>query len=58
MEVTWPLNLKQGEEYEVAFVANNPGEWMLHCHDLHHVSAGMVTEVKYKDYVPNPNMPE
>ncbi|PEZ04813.1 copper oxidase [Bacillus sp. AFS018417] len=55
------LNLKPGEEYEVAFVANNPGEWMFHCHDLHHASAGMVTEVKYtdykSDYVPNPNIP-
>ncbi|PHA02277.1 copper oxidase [Bacillus pseudomycoides] len=55
------LNLKPGEEYEVAFVANNPGEWMFHCHDLHHASAGMVTEVKYEDYksdyVPNPNIP-
>lgn len=44
------LNLKPGEEYEVAFVADNPGEWMFHCHDLHHASAGMVTEVKYTDY--------
>lgn len=59
------LNLKPGEEYEVAFVADNPGEWMFHCHDLHHASAGMVTEVKYtdyqSDYKPNsdvPNMPE
>lgn len=55
------LNLKPGEEYEVAFVADNPGEWMFHCHDLHHASAGMVTEVKYKDYksdyVPNPDIP-
>ena len=55
------LNLKPGEEYEVAFVADNPGEWMFHCHDLHHASAGMVTEVKYtdykSDYVPNPNIP-
>ncbi|PQZ59310.1 hypothetical protein CQZ94_00030 [Bacillus sp. MYb209] len=35
--------------------------WMFHCHDLHHASAGMVTEVKYtdykSDYVPNPNIP-
>jgi FtsP/CotA-like multicopper oxidase with cupredoxin domain len=55
------LNLKPGEEYEVAFVADNPGEWMFHCHDLHHASAGMVTEVNYTDYqsnyVPNPNIP-
>jgi FtsP/CotA-like multicopper oxidase with cupredoxin domain len=55
------LNLKPGEEYEVAFVADNPGDWMFHCHDLHHASAGMVSEVKYTDYksnyVPNPNIP-
>ncbi len=55
------LNLRPGEEYEVAFVADNPGEWMFHCHDLHHASAGMVTEVKYtdykSDYVPNRNIP-
>jgi FtsP/CotA-like multicopper oxidase with cupredoxin domain len=53
------LNLKPGEEYVVAFRANNPGNWMFHCHDLHHASAGMITEVKYKDYKsnykPNPN---
>ncbi|MFX3624144.1 MAG: multicopper oxidase family protein [Ectobacillus sp.] len=59
------LNVKPGEEYEVAFVADNPGEWMFHCHDLHHASAGMVTTVDYTDYQgnykPNPsvsNMPE
>ncbi|MFZ7754765.1 multicopper oxidase family protein [Bacillus thuringiensis] len=55
------LNLRPGEEYEVAFVADNPGEWMFHCHDLHHASAGMVTEVNYtdykSDYVPNQNIP-
>lgn len=44
------LNVKPGEEYEVAFEANNPGDWMFHCHDLHHASAGMVTELKYTDY--------
>ncbi|MGX1373301.1 FtsP/CotA-like multicopper oxidase with cupredoxin domain [Priestia megaterium] len=53
------LNVKPGEEYVVAFKADNPGNWMFHCHDLHHASAGMVTEVKYKDYkasfTPNPN---
>lgn len=53
------LNLKPGEEYVVAFKADNPGNWMFHCHDLHHASAGMVTEVTYKDYKsdykPDPN---
>ncbi|WP_099668924.1 multicopper oxidase family protein, partial [Anoxybacillus flavithermus] len=40
------LNVNPGEEYVVAFKANNPGNWMFHCHDLHHASAGMVTELK------------
>lgn len=44
------LNLQPGEEYVVAFEANNEGNWMFHCHDLHHASAGMVTELKYTDY--------
>lgn len=44
------LNLKPGEEYIVAFEADNPGDWMFHCHDLHHASAGMVTDLKYTDY--------
>ncbi|ALS28879.1 multicopper oxidase family protein [Paenibacillus validus] len=59
------LNLKPGEEYVVAFEADNEGNWMFHCHDLHHASAGMVTELKYTDYktdfVPDPkagNKPE
>jgi FtsP/CotA-like multicopper oxidase with cupredoxin domain len=53
------LNIEPGEEYVVAFKADNPGNWLFHCHDLHHASAGMVTEVKYKDYKsdykPDPN---
>lgn len=54
------LNVKPGETYEVAFEADNPGEWMFHCHDLHHASAGMVTDVMYDDYqnnyTPDPNV--
>ncbi|USL44384.1 multicopper oxidase family protein [Priestia megaterium] len=47
------LNVKPGEEYVVAFKADSPGNWMFHCHDLHHASAGMVTAVKYKGYKPS-----
>jgi FtsP/CotA-like multicopper oxidase with cupredoxin domain len=53
------LNLKPGEEYIIAFKADNPGNWMFHCHDLHHASAGMVTELMFTDYkadfTPDPN---
>jgi FtsP/CotA-like multicopper oxidase with cupredoxin domain len=59
------LNIKPGEQYVVAFKAENPGDWMFHCHDLHHAAAGMVTELQYTDFnnkfVPDPkagNKPE
>lgn len=32
------VTIAQGETYDVAFVADNPGTWLLHCHDLHHAS--------------------
>lgn len=44
------LNVKPGETYEVAFLANNPGNWLFHCHDLHHASSGMVAMVKYNHF--------
>ncbi|MFD2444383.1 multicopper oxidase family protein [Bacillus sp. CGMCC 1.16607] len=47
------INLQPGDEYIVAFKADNPGNWMFHCHDLHHASAGMVTMVKYEGFKPN-----
>ena len=30
------------ETVEVAFVADNPGDWMLHCHIIEHQEAGMM----------------
>jgi len=47
------LNILPGEEYVVAFKADNPGHWMFHCHDLGHASKGMVTEVKYDGFKPD-----
>jgi FtsP/CotA-like multicopper oxidase with cupredoxin domain len=31
------------ETVEVAFVADNPGDWMLHCHVIDHQMAGLMT---------------
>jgi len=31
----------------VAFDANNPGWWALHCHLLYHLDAGMFTTLRY-----------
>lgn len=44
------LNVKAGETYEVAFLADNPGNWLIHCHDLHHASTGMVMLVKFENF--------
>ena len=32
----------------VAFDAGNPGRWALHCHNLYHMMAGMMAEVRYR----------
>jgi FtsP/CotA-like multicopper oxidase with cupredoxin domain len=36
------LLLLPGETAEVAFVADNPGDWMLHCHVIEHQETGMM----------------
>ncbi len=35
--------LSPRESAEIAFVADNPGEWMFHCHVLEHQAGGMMT---------------
>jgi len=37
------LLLRPGERMEVAFVADNPGDWMLHCHVIEHQENGMMS---------------
>ena len=37
------LLMDRGEAVEVAFVADNPGDWMLHCHVPEHSISGMTT---------------
>lgn len=34
------------ERAEIAFVADNPGNWMFHCHVLEHQAAGMMATVR------------
>jgi FtsP/CotA-like multicopper oxidase with cupredoxin domain len=38
--------LGPGDEARVAFVADNPGDWMFHCHILGHAEAGMSAVIK------------
>jgi FtsP/CotA-like multicopper oxidase with cupredoxin domain len=42
------LNVRSGEEYEVAFRADNPGLWMDHCHNLPHARDGLTMHVVYE----------
>jgi len=35
---------------KIIFDANNPGIWMLHCHVLYHMKAGMMTTTNYVGY--------
>jgi FtsP/CotA-like multicopper oxidase with cupredoxin domain len=41
------LNVDPGDEYVIAFRADNPGLWMEHCHNLGHAAAGLTMHVAY-----------
>jgi FtsP/CotA-like multicopper oxidase with cupredoxin domain len=41
------LNVADGDSYEIAFVADNPGIWMDHCHNLPHAAQGLVAHLMY-----------
>ena len=34
---------QRGQSVKIAFVAENPGKWLIHCHMLEHAAAGMNT---------------
>ena len=40
--------LEREDQVEVAFVADNPGDWMFHCHILEHQAAGMMGVLRVK----------
>jgi FtsP/CotA-like multicopper oxidase with cupredoxin domain len=44
------LNVAANESYDVAFVADNPGIWMDHCHNLKHAAEGMVAHLMYEGF--------
>lgn len=56
-----PMNtvaVASGETYDIAFVANNPGAWMFHCHELHHTMngptqpGGLIQVIRYEGLPP------
>ena len=42
------LDVKDGDVFDVAFPADNPGIWMDHCHNLKHATQGLVTHLMYE----------
>ncbi|MEW9122354.1 MAG: multicopper oxidase family protein [Thermotaleaceae bacterium] len=47
------LLIKPNESYTIAFEADNPGNWVQHCHELHHAAGGMMQEIKYIGFKSN-----
>ena len=43
------LDVGDGETYEIAFIADNPGIWVDHCHNLEHAADGLLAHVVYTD---------
>jgi FtsP/CotA-like multicopper oxidase with cupredoxin domain len=42
------LNVENGDSFDVAFVADNPGIWIDHCHQLSHAAQGLVAHLAYE----------
>lgn len=42
------LEVANNETYEIAFLADNPGLWMDHCHNLPHATQGLMTHLAYE----------
>jgi FtsP/CotA-like multicopper oxidase with cupredoxin domain len=41
------LDVGAGDTYVIAFVADNPGIWVDHCHNLQHAEDGLIAHVAY-----------
>lgn len=59
------LDVADGDRYSIAFVADNPGLWADHCHNLPHAQQGLITHLMYEGYTtpfviggPSHNEPE
>ena len=48
------LTVNPGETYDLVFLANNPGTWVFHCHELHHTEndgvepGGLMQVIEYE----------
>jgi FtsP/CotA-like multicopper oxidase with cupredoxin domain len=44
------ITVNPGETTDIEVIANNPGVWAFHCHELHHAGSGMLTLFKYEGF--------
>jgi FtsP/CotA-like multicopper oxidase with cupredoxin domain len=42
------LTVGNNESYDIAFVADNPGIWIDHCHNLPHATEGLIAHLTYE----------
>jgi FtsP/CotA-like multicopper oxidase with cupredoxin domain len=42
------LNVPDKRSFNIALVADNPGVWMDHCHNLKHAAEGLVAHLAYE----------
>ena len=41
------INVLPGQELSVDFDADNPGQWLVHCHNVYHGELGMMAVLSY-----------
>ncbi|WP_186576969.1 multicopper oxidase family protein [Aquibacillus kalidii] len=41
------INVKPMQQISIAFKADNPGDWIFHCHQVHHADSGLITYLTY-----------
>lgn len=52
------VNVNAGETYDIVILANNPGTWIFHCHELHHTQnngvepGGLIQVIQYEGAQP------
>ena len=42
------VSVAPGETATIEFIADNPGNWFFHCHNVYHLEAGMAREFQYE----------
>ncbi|MBI4307316.1 MAG: multicopper oxidase domain-containing protein [Chloroflexi bacterium] len=59
-QVVNTVTVNAGETYDIVFIANNLGNWVFHCHELHHTEnngvepGGLIQLIRYEGAPPLP----